>query len=241
MESSTPPRDTAWAMSQEKVEIVRRAFEIVQEGVRRRDPGAAFDKALREGVIVSNLEWRAGGRGGVALAGMEDALGREGFVGFMRGWTEDFEDLDVQLEEVIEVDDERVVAITGWDGLGKGSRARVKMRTAWSARSKQVASCVRSSSSSRTMHSKPPGCGSRRRCFGRKAQLCSRPVRRRGQAGSVDVEVSQPAVAGASGAGGGPKRFSPASPCWRQKTSSTIHPISGISQINTHQPVRSVS
>jgi ketosteroid isomerase-like protein len=116
-------------MPQENVEIVRRAFEIVQEGVRRRDPGAAFDKALREGVIVSNLEWRAGGRGGVALAGMEDALGREGFVGFMRGWTEDFEDLDVQLEEVIEVDDERVVAITGWDGLGKGSHAHVKMRT----------------------------------------------------------------------------------------------------------------
>jgi hypothetical protein len=58
-------------MSQENVEIVRRAFEIVQEGVRRGDPGAAFDKSVREGNSAPNLEWRAGERGGVGRPGRE--------------------------------------------------------------------------------------------------------------------------------------------------------------------------
>src|SRR5215216_8011839 len=77
------------AMLLENVEVVRRAFEIVQEGVRRGDPGAAFDKSVREGIVASNLEWRAGARGGVGVAGAEDAVGRDGFVQFMHIWTED--------------------------------------------------------------------------------------------------------------------------------------------------------
>jgi ketosteroid isomerase-like protein len=116
-------------MSQENVEVVRRAFEIVQEGVRRGDHGAAFDESLREGLIASNLEWRAGGRGGRGVVGAEDAVGRDGYVQFMRSWTEDFEELEVQLEEIIDVDNDRVVAITGWIGIGRGSHAPVAMRT----------------------------------------------------------------------------------------------------------------
>jgi ketosteroid isomerase-like protein len=116
-------------MAGENVKVVRRAFEIVQEGVRRGDHGAAFDEAVREGVIASNLEWRAGRRGGVGLVGVEDAVGRDGYMQFMRKWTEDFEELAVQLEEIIDVDDDRVVAITGWNGIGKGSHAAVTMQT----------------------------------------------------------------------------------------------------------------
>jgi len=116
-------------MSQENVEVVRRAFEIVQEGVRRGDHGAAFDEGVREGIIASNLEWRAGKRGGVGLVGVEDDVGRDGYVQFMRRWTEDFEDLAVQLEEIIDVDNDCVVAITSWDGIGKGSHAPVTMHT----------------------------------------------------------------------------------------------------------------
>jgi ketosteroid isomerase-like protein len=118
-----------FAMLLQNVEIVRRAFEIVQEGVRRRDPGAAFDKSVREGIVASNLEWRAGARGGVGVAGAEDAVGREGFVQFMHIWTEDFDELAVQLEEIADVDNDRVVAITGWNGIGKASHAPVEMRT----------------------------------------------------------------------------------------------------------------
>jgi ketosteroid isomerase-like protein len=113
----------------ENVEVVRRAFEIVQEGIRRSDPGAAFDKSVRKGIVASNLEWRARERGGVGLAGMEDSVGRDGYVEFMRRWTEDFDELAVQLEEIIDVDNDRVVAITGWYGIGKGSQAPVEMRT----------------------------------------------------------------------------------------------------------------
>jgi hypothetical protein len=32
MEGSTPPSDTAWAMSEENVEIVRRVYEIIADG-----------------------------------------------------------------------------------------------------------------------------------------------------------------------------------------------------------------
>jgi ketosteroid isomerase-like protein len=116
-------------MSQENVEVVRRAFEIVQEGLRRADHGAAFDESLRRGVIVSNLEWRAGAKGGRGLVGADDAVGRDGYVQFMHGWTEDLEELAVQLDEIIDVDNDRVVAITGWNGIGKGSHAPVAMRT----------------------------------------------------------------------------------------------------------------
>lgn len=31
MESSTPPRDTAWTMSEENVEIARRIYEVFEE------------------------------------------------------------------------------------------------------------------------------------------------------------------------------------------------------------------
>jgi ketosteroid isomerase-like protein len=113
----------------ENVKVVRRAFEIVQEGVRRGDHGAAFDQALGEGVIVSDLEWLAGEKGGIGLVGVGDGVGRDGYVQFMRKWTEGFEELAVQLEEIIDVDDDRVVAITGWNGIGKGSHAAVTMQT----------------------------------------------------------------------------------------------------------------
>jgi ketosteroid isomerase-like protein len=63
------------------------------------------------------------------MVGAEDAVGREGYVQFMRGWTEDFEALEVELEETIDVDNDRVVAITSWNGIGKGSHARVAMST----------------------------------------------------------------------------------------------------------------
>jgi hypothetical protein len=43
METGTPPRDTAWAMSDANVEVVRRALEKFRAGVELGDPGAFFD------------------------------------------------------------------------------------------------------------------------------------------------------------------------------------------------------
>ena len=117
-------------MSQENVEVVRRAFELVQEGLRRSDLGAAFDQLVLEGIVASNFEWRAGMRGGVGVAGMGNVGGREGFVELLTTWTEDFDDYEQETEAIIDADNDRVVAITRNHGTGKGSGASVELRTA---------------------------------------------------------------------------------------------------------------
>ena len=116
-------------MSQENVEAVRRAFEIAQEGMRRGDHGAAFDEAVREGVLASDVDWRGGERGGAGVAGLEDVVGRDGYVEFLRRWTEDFNHLVMEAERFIDVDDEPVILISRWSGTGRGSGAPVEMRT----------------------------------------------------------------------------------------------------------------
>jgi ketosteroid isomerase-like protein len=117
-------------MSQENVGVVRRAFELSQEGLRRGDPGAAFDQCVREGIVASNFEWRAGFRGGVGVAGMGDVAGREGYLELLTTWTEDFDDYEQETEAIIDADNDRVVAITRNRGTGKGSGAPVELRTA---------------------------------------------------------------------------------------------------------------
>jgi ketosteroid isomerase-like protein len=123
-----PSRDGGRAMSQENVEVVRRAIEVFL-GVGPGDPGAVFDEFVRQGIVASNLEWRAGPRGGVGVAGLEDGVGRAGYVDFMRRWTEDFDDFGVEPEEIIDADNDRVVAITRQYGTGKGSGMPVEIRT----------------------------------------------------------------------------------------------------------------
>ena len=116
-------------MSRENVEVVRRSIELAQEGLRGGDLGAAFDQSVREGIVASNFEWRAGIRGGVGVAGMGDVAGREGYVELLTTWTEDFDDYEQEIEAIIDADNDRVVAITRQTGTGKGSGARVEMRT----------------------------------------------------------------------------------------------------------------
>jgi ketosteroid isomerase-like protein len=77
------------------------------------------------------LSGRGGTRGGKGVAGLEDVVGRDGYVEFMRKWTEDFDDLVVEPEEFIDADEDRVVVITSASGTGKGSGIRVQMRTGW--------------------------------------------------------------------------------------------------------------
>jgi ketosteroid isomerase-like protein len=121
-------------MSQENVEVVQRVFEIVQESAPRGDHGAAFDEALREGLIAPGMRWGSGRRGGPATesvaGGFYDLVGREGHVELMRSWTEDFEDFVVEPEAIIDADHDRVVGIHRWHGTGKGSRVPVEMRIA---------------------------------------------------------------------------------------------------------------
>jgi ketosteroid isomerase-like protein len=52
--------------------------------------------------------------------------GREGFVEFMRTWTEQFEDRSVRVERLIDAGDDRVVALVHQSATGKGSGAPVE-------------------------------------------------------------------------------------------------------------------
>jgi ketosteroid isomerase-like protein len=117
------------AMSQENVETVRRVFEIGEESLGREDDfGAVFDEWVRDGLMASDVAWRLGIRGGAGAAGIGDFAGREGFVAFMRTWTEDFDDFAIEAEEFIDAGNDRVVVIAVQHGIGRGSRAPVEMR-----------------------------------------------------------------------------------------------------------------
>ena len=109
-------------MSEENVEIVRRVFEEFQAGMERGDPGAAFDTEA----LAADAEWMpAPGFPGSAVH-----RGREGFVEFMRTWTEDFENWSVRLERLIDAGNDRVVALFHQSATGKGSGVPVELHLA---------------------------------------------------------------------------------------------------------------
>ena len=114
-------------MSQENVEVVRRIFEI---GQRAQDPGATFDQCVREGLLDANAEWRGGPRGGRGIAGIENAVGRDEYVEMQRRVMDEFEDLSLEVERIVDAGDDRVVVITRSFGTGKRSGAPVEMRMA---------------------------------------------------------------------------------------------------------------
>ena len=112
-------RDTAWAMSQENVEIVRRLIEQWWTGLERGDPGAPFDT----GAVADDLEW-------IVPEPLPDRLvwrGREGFLDWLRTWTGEFENWSAQSEQVIDAGHDRVVALTHQSGIGKVSRVPVEL------------------------------------------------------------------------------------------------------------------
>jgi ketosteroid isomerase-like protein len=77
-------------MSQENVEIVRRAFDEFQEGLARGDPASLFDSGLTDPEAERILPPNSPGF-------QQVYRGREGFLEFMRTWTEDF-DWSIELE-----------------------------------------------------------------------------------------------------------------------------------------------
>ena len=83
-------RDTARAMSQENVEIVRRVYEEWSAGVERGDPGAAFGMEA----VADDFEF--------TIEGFHPEHGREGYVEWFRTWTAEFEDWSLQLQRLID-------------------------------------------------------------------------------------------------------------------------------------------
>ena len=83
-------------MSQEDVDLARRAFEEWLAGLARGDPTNLFDL----GLVADDLEWILPPE----IAGLQSTYrGREGFMEFMRTWTEDF-DCEVVVEHVATLD-----------------------------------------------------------------------------------------------------------------------------------------
>jgi ketosteroid isomerase-like protein len=109
-------------MSQENVEIVRRGFEAFRAGLARGDPGAMFDS----GLLAPDAEWIVAPN----TPGLQPVYrGREGFVEFMRVWTEDLE-WSIDLERVIDAGNDRVVAVFQQRATGKASGAPVELHMA---------------------------------------------------------------------------------------------------------------
>jgi ketosteroid isomerase-like protein len=105
--------DTAQAMSQEDVEVVRRAHAEFLDGLARGDYAASFDA----GITASDFEWILP----ADAPGLKRVYrGRAGFLDFMRTWTEDF-DWSIELEQAIDAGDGNVVVRTRQKAIGKGS------------------------------------------------------------------------------------------------------------------------
>ena len=117
-------------MSEENVEVVRRVTEMGEEAIRRDDLGAGFDECVARGLIATNVEYQAGPRGGTGVAGLDDVVGRDGLVQFLRRWTEDFHDLETEYEGFIDAGDDRVLVLMHSSGTGKASGVPVEIRTA---------------------------------------------------------------------------------------------------------------
>jgi ketosteroid isomerase-like protein len=106
-------------MSQENVEIVRRLLGGFQARFERGHLGGGFDL----GLVADDYEWVLAGE---PFEGRSVWRGREGWVEFMRLWTEQFDDYSFQVVRVIDAGDDRVVALVRQSGTGKESGASVE-------------------------------------------------------------------------------------------------------------------
>jgi ketosteroid isomerase-like protein len=106
-------------MSEENVEIVRRALEILQKVAEQGDPDATFDPE----VLADDIEWIPTS----SFPGPKSYRGRDGCIEYMRTWSEEFESWSLEIEQLIAAPDDRVVALVHQRAIGKGSGAPVEM------------------------------------------------------------------------------------------------------------------
>jgi ketosteroid isomerase-like protein len=109
-------------MSDENVEILRRSYEEFQAAMARDDPGSWFDS----GDVSGDFEWSLDPRY-PPFEGREVWRGREGFVEFVRIWTEGFEDWSIGVERLIDAGEDRVIALTRQTAIGKGGGVPVEL------------------------------------------------------------------------------------------------------------------
>jgi ketosteroid isomerase-like protein len=119
-------------MSEESVEIVRRAHVAFQDGWSRGNPAAAFDA----GLVAPEFEWLVPAE----TPGLRRSYrGREEWAEFLETWTGDFE-WALELERLIDAGDGRVVVLSLQRATGKASGVPVELRMGgiWTVKGGQV-------------------------------------------------------------------------------------------------------
>ena len=122
-------RDTAWAMSQENVEIVRGAFAEFERG--NFWVPEVFDPNVR-------VVWLS------PIAGGEpESVGLDAMTRTVKEWMESWEQVTTIAEQVIDAGDQ-VVVIAEWQGRGKASGVFTKWRygVVWTLRDGKVISLI---------------------------------------------------------------------------------------------------
>ena len=99
-------------------ELVRGIVEGLQALRDDLDPGRRFDPITDESVLVP----------ATPVPGRAAYHGLGGVLEFIATWTAPFDSWKVRLDEAIEVDENRVVALMYQSGYGKGSGVRVELR-----------------------------------------------------------------------------------------------------------------
>ena len=120
MESSTPPRDTAWAMSQENVEIVRRYLGGLEDASLEQIP--AWVARFWDPEVVWDMshfrDWP------------EPAyFGIDGAKRFISEWLEVWDDYEFGVDEMLAAPDGRVISLA-WQ-RGKGRHSGLEMDVEW--------------------------------------------------------------------------------------------------------------
>jgi ketosteroid isomerase-like protein len=137
-------------MSQKNVEIVRRVIDVMD--------AEGFEAALPIFLEAAHpdVEWRED----PAWPGSANYRGAEQVRQVIRDRMDTL-DFDQQTEDLIDVGEDKVVALVRWVGRGKQAVRRAKCRWRWSGRSGTRESRGSSFSSTAPGPSRPPGRGSR--------------------------------------------------------------------------------
>jgi ketosteroid isomerase-like protein len=101
-------------MSQENVEVVRRAIDLCEEG--------ELSSIFAQGLATPDAELRLA----FELRGAGTYVGLDGLTEFMRIWTADFVGWELRTERVVGAPGDEVVVLAWQRGRRKASGARVK-------------------------------------------------------------------------------------------------------------------
>jgi ketosteroid isomerase-like protein len=113
-------------MSEENVEIIRRAYEEFNRG----DWESVMDLAASEFEYVTTSGF---------LVGLSGTRGPQGFLRFVEQFWEEFDEVHAEAQEVIEAGDS-VLAVIAFSGRGKQSGAEVNLNVCqlWTLRDRKV-------------------------------------------------------------------------------------------------------